>query len=102
MNVCWFSIEGFTYCFSTGAINAPRKQLPGLCGDSHPPRCWREGCTAGIPAPFLNSLATRTAQCKYVWLSISRKKNGQRLEQQRLQKAPNRCLTHPQQHLAVC
>lgn len=23
MNVCWFSIEGFTYCFSNGAINAP-------------------------------------------------------------------------------
>lgn len=99
MNVCWFSIEESTHSFSNGAINTPWKQLPGLCGDSHPLRLWTEGCSAGIPPLLLNSLTTRVALYKWLWLSISRKKSSQLLQQQ---KSPKRCLTHQEQLLTVC
>jgi len=53
-NVCCFSIEESTHSFSNGATDTPRNQLPGLRGDSDPPRWWREGRPAGIPPPLPN------------------------------------------------
>lgn len=66
-NVCWVFLEGSAHSFSNGAFHTPQRKLPGLSGDSHPPRRWRKRHTAGILALLLNSRTTR------LWLSLSRK-----------------------------
>lgn len=50
----------------------------------------RDGHSAGVPAPLLNSFTTRIAPHKWLWLSISRKNS------QQSSKRP----VHQQQHLA--